>query len=177
LSEGQKYLRGLFSGGTLCDETLKLFTKEMGIIYSNIPLRPEYKMPDKKLGYKHSAIDLGDDEFTVGRPHPMIDSYTRQQAILDQSDEVDMAILLLDVVLGYGSNSDPAGSLVNPIQMAKKRFEDRKQYLCVVACLCGTQADPQDYKEQVRKLTDAGVVVMPSNAQAVRFAMKVLEKI
>lgn len=174
LASNQKYLRGLYSGGTLCDETLKLFTKEFGGIYSNIPLTPEYKLEDNKKSYKHTALDLGDDEFTVGRPHPMIDSYMRQQMIVKEAEDSEMAVLIMDVVLGYGSNEDPAGSLADHIKLAKKKFADRGQYLCVVAYVCGTKADPQSYDEQVKKLEDAGAVLMPSNAQAIRFAMKVV---
>ncbi len=177
LKPNQKYLRGLYSGGTLCDEALKLFTKEIGEIYSNIPLEPEYKLPENTTGYKNCAIDLGDDEYTVGRPHPMIDSYARQQMILKQAEDQEMAVLLMDIVLGYGSNDDPAGSLFNEIKRAKSEFEARGQYLCVVAGICGTENDPQDYAEQVRKLKEAGVIVMSSNAQAVRFAIKVLKEV
>ncbi|HHY77833.1 MAG TPA: acyl-CoA synthetase FdrA [Clostridiales bacterium] len=174
MSPKQKYLRGLFSGGTLCDEALKMFTKEFGGIYSNIALSEEYQLKDSKKSFEHTALDLGDDEFTRGRPHPMIDSYMRQQMILKEAEDEEVAVLLLDVVLGYGSNEDPAGSLVEHIKLAKKKFADRGQYLSVVAYVCGTKADPQNYDQQVKKLKDAGVILMPSNAQAVRFAMKVV---
>lgn len=177
MASDQRYLRGLYSGGTLCDETLKLFTRELGEIYSNIPLKPEFKLIDNKKGYRHSAVDLGDDEFTVGRPHPMIDSYMRQQMILKQAEDPEMAVMLLDIVLGYGSNEDPAGTLVEYIKKAKEEFKSRGQYLCVIASICGTARDPQNYIEQEKKLLDAGVVVMPSNAQAVRLAAKIIRKI
>lgn len=176
LSRYQKYLRGLYSGGTLCDETLKLFSKELGCIYSNIPLKPESKLFDSKKGYKHCAIDLGDDEFTVGKPHPMIDSYMRQQMILKQAEDREMAVMLLDIVLGYGSNEDPAGSLTDYIMMAKKKFQERGQYLSVIASICGTNKDPQDYDAQERKLKESGVIVMPSNAQAARLAIKIISR-
>lgn len=177
LSNKQKYLRGLFSGGTLCDETLKLFSKNVGDIYSNIPLSPEFKLTNKEKGNNNCAIDLGDDEYTVGRPHPMIDSYGRQQMILKQAEDEEVAILILDIVLGYGSNEDPAGSLVEQIKQAKKVFKARGQYLCVVAGICGTKGDPQVYDEQLSKLNEAGVIAMPSNAQAVRFAIRVLKEV
>lgn len=177
ISKIQKYLRGLYSGGTLCDETLMLFTKEFGDIYSNIPLKPELKLADKGEGYKHCAIDLGDDEFTVGRPHPMIDSYMRQQMILKQSEDPKVAVLLLDVVLGYGSNQDPAGTLIDYISKAKVKFQERGQSLCVIASICGTNNDPQNYMEQEKKLKTAGVIVMPSNAQAARLAMKIIGRL
>lgn len=176
-SRTQKYLRGLYSGGTLCDETLKLITKEVGEIYSNIPLKPEFKLTNKDRGYKHSAIDLGDDEFTVGRPHPMIDSYMRQQMILNMAEDPEIAVLLLDIVLGYGSNEDPAGTLVDYIGKAKKKFEERGEYLCVIASICGTPGDPQGYESQESKLREAGVIVMQSNAQAVRLAIKIIRKV
>ena len=173
----QKYLRGLYSGGTLCDEALKLFARENREIYSNIPLTPEYKLPVKGKSYKNSAIDLGDDEYTVGRPHPMIDSYTRQQMILEEAKDAETAVLLLDIVLGYGSNEDPAGSILSEVKKAQQSFKERGQHLCVVACICGTKEDPQNYDLQKEKLEQAGVIVMQSNAQAVRFAIKVIDAI
>ncbi|MFZ5351236.1 MAG: acyl-CoA synthetase FdrA [Bacillota bacterium] len=177
LTAKQKYLKGLYSGGTICDEALKLFSKEVGDIYSNIPLKPELKLPDGLDNFKHCAIDLGDDEYTVGRPHPMIDSYTRQQMIMKLAHDEEAAVLLLDVVLGYGSNEDPAGSLVKQIKALKEKFSQRGQYISVVAGICGTSGDPQDYDLQVKTLKDAGVVVLPSNAQAVRFAIRVIREV
>lgn len=176
-SGDQKYFRGLYSGGTLCYETLKLFAKGFGDIYSNIPLKQEFKLAEREKGYKHCAIDLGDDEFTVGRPHPMVDSYMRQQLILNMAEDREAAVLLVDIVLGYGSNPDPAGTLVEYISQAKKKFDERGQYLCVIAYICGTRSDPQGYDSQMRKLRDAGVMVMQSNAQAARLAVKITEGI
>jgi succinyl-CoA synthetase alpha subunit len=177
LSRGQKYLRGLFSGGTLCYEALKLFTAEIGDIFSNIPLQQNLKLMDARVLHGHSAVDLGDDEFTSGRPHPMIDSYTRQQMILRQCHDPSAAVLLLDVVLGYGSNTDPAGSLAGHIRMAKEKFTERGQYLPVIASICGTSGDPQDYSGQKKRLEEAGAIVMQSNAQAVRLAIEIIKSI
>ncbi len=172
----QKYIRGLYSGGTLCDEAMLFMTKEFGGVYSNAPLSPEFKLEDSLKSKEHTVIDLGEDEFTVGRPHPMIDSTLRAERIEKEAKDPEVAVILLDVVLGYGSNPDPAGSLLDAIKKAKEEAAKDGRYLSVVASVCGTEDDPQPLSEQVRKLESTGVVVMPSNIQAVRMAIKIAKR-
>ncbi len=172
----QKYIRGLYSGGTLCDEAMLFMTREFGGVYSNAPLSPEFKLEDSLKSKEHTVIDLGEDEFTVGRPHPMIDSTLRSERIIAEAKDPEVAVILLDVVLGYGSNPDPAGSLLDAIKKAKKEADADGRYLSIVASVCGTEEDPQPLSEQVAKLESAGVVVMPSNIQAVRMAMKIAKR-
>jgi len=100
----------------------------------------------------------------------MIDPTIRKQRIRREMVDPAVAVLLLDVVLGYGSNEDPAGALIPEIVEAKRAFRDRGKYLPVVATVVGTESDPQKLTEQEEKLREAGVVVMPSNAQAVAVA-------
>jgi len=166
----QKYIRGLYSGGTLCDEAMFILKDLVGEVYSNIPLNPELKLKDMSREQKHCFIDLGDDYFTRGKPHPMISPELRSRYILNEADDPEVAVLLLDIVLGYGSHIDMAGALSESIKTAKLKATKRGGYLAVVTSVCGTQRDPQDFNSQIRKLEEVGVVVMPSNAQAARFA-------
>jgi len=173
----QKYLRGLFTGGTLADEAMKLLGKEIGCIYSNIPLSPEYTLRDVNISIENTCIDLGDDEFTVGRPHPMIDPITRVERLNKESDDAEMAVLIMDFVLGYGSHKDPIGEMLPAIREAKEKVSKRGGHLSVIASVCGTHNDPQGYDISKERLEEAGVVVMPSNAQATKLASRILTRL
>ncbi len=172
----QKFIRGLYSGGTLCDEAMLILNDSVGEVYSNIPLKPELRLRDLSKGQKHCCIDLGDDYFTRGRPHPMISPDSRSRYIISEAEDPEVAVLLLDIVLGYGAHMDMAGALRESIIVAKTEVKKRGGYLAVVASVCGTMKDPQNFLSQVQKLEDMGVVVMPSNAQAARFAAMIALK-
>ncbi len=174
MNDKQKYLRGLYTGGTLADEAMKLLSKELGGIYSNIPLEPQYALKDSKYSQEHTCLDLGDDEFTVGRPHPMIDPSTRVDRLVVEAADDEVAVVLMDCVLGYGSHEDPAGEMVDVIRKAKENAEGRGGYLSVIASICGTDKDPQSLVQSQQKLEDVGAIVMPSNTQAVRLASRIL---
>lgn len=176
MAKTQKYLRGLYTGGTLADEAMKMLGVSLGGIYSNIPLTPEFNLSDPNTYNEHTCIDLGDDMFTVGRPHPMIDPSTRTERFVEAVDE-NVAVMLIDVVLGYGSHMNPAGEMIEPIKKAKAKLESLGGYLSVVCSICGTDNDPQSLKDSKLALESAGVVVMQSNAQAVRFVDRVLKSV
>jgi hypothetical protein len=170
LTTEQKYIRGLFSGGTLCSEAQLLLRDLIGNVYSNVPLMPELKLPDVHESKLHTCVDMGTEEFVRGVPHPMIDFRFRRERITKEAKDPQTAVILLDVVLGVGANPDPAGELVGAIREAKETAKKDGRYLSVVASVCGTAGDPQGLGAQQKKLDEAGVVVMPSNAQAVRMA-------
>jgi FdrA protein len=170
MNKNQKFIRGLYSGGTLCDETMLYLQKKFGQIYSNTPLDKKYKLKDSRISEKDTIVDLGDDEFTKGKAHPMIDPSYRKIRMRNESEDGEVAAIILDIVLGYGSHPDPAGAMVESILAAKKEYEKRKQYLCVIATVCGTENDPQKLSSQEAKLKSAGVICMPSNYQAVKLA-------
>jgi len=170
LSEEQKYVRGLFSGGTLCYEAMILLSKLIGDVHSNIPLRPELRLKNSLTSVVHTCIDMGTEEFVTGRPHPMIDLTPRISRLLKEARDPEVAVILFDLVLGYGANQDPAGVLSPAIKKAKEFANAQGRYLAVVASVCGTERDPQNFHKQRKNLEDAGVVVMPSNAQAARMA-------
>ncbi len=161
----QKYIRGFFTGGTLADEAMKL------IADFSLPLS------DNTSNTKNICIDLGDDQFTLGRPHPMIDPAIRAEWLLKSASDDEVALVLLDFVLGYGSHKDPVGEMIPAIKESKKLMKERGRSLSVVASICGTELDPQNLIESSRRLEDIGVILMPSNAQAARLSALILKGI
>lgn len=176
LNEEQKYIRGLYSGGTLCSEAMVLMKDTMGDIYSNTPLDEKGLLNNIEVSEKNTVLDLGDDYFTNGRPHPMIDPRVRLERMRKEALDKETAVILLDVVLGYGSHEDMAGELISAIGKINKELEAEGRKISYIASICGTDEDIQNRKEQVEKLEEAGIIVMPSNAQAVRLAVLVASK-
>ncbi len=164
LSEGQKYLRGLFTGGTLTYESLVIFQELLGDVWSNTPLNKDYQLPDPWKSKENSVVDLGEEEFTAGRAHPMIDPTIRVQRIVEEAKDPEVAVLMLDMVIGYGSHPDPAGAHLDAIRKAKEIAKEGGRHLVVLAHVLGTDEDPQNAAEQERKLREAGVIVLPTNA-------------
>ncbi len=159
----RKYVRGLFSGGTFCAEAQLIFGAMLKDIYSNAPTGKAKPLKNSLKSQKNTVVDLGEDEFTVGRPHPMIDYSLRNKRILEEANDPETAVILLDVVLGYGSNMDPAAELAPVIRMAAKKAP-------VVCSVTGTLADPQNGGAVAASLKRAGAIVMPSNAAACKLA-------
>ncbi len=157
-----KYLRGLFSGGTLCDETQLIMKETLGFIYSNAPLNKDFALADLWKSHKNTILDMGEDEFTSGRPHPMIDFSLRNKRMLEEAADKEVAVLLFDVVIGYGSHLDPASELIPVIKKAKEISPN----LLLICSVTGTNDDPQNRTEVVEKLKNVGVIVQPSNAAA-----------
>ena len=177
LEPGQKYLRGLFSGGTLCYEAQVIWRDLLPeAVYSNAPLRKEEQLPDSTRSQGHTAVDLGEEEFTVGRPHPMIDNDLRIRRLMQEARDPETAVIMLDVVLGYGAHPDPAAELGPAVQkaLALARETAARQPL-VIASVTGTEQDPQRLSRQVQQLEQAGVVVCDSNAEAARLAAAIIK--
>lgn len=170
MSPAQRYLRGLFIGGTFAEEAMSFMRETIGDVYSNAPLLAEKKLENSRISREHAIIDLGDEEFTKGRAHPGIDPEPIRQAILREGTDPQMAVLLMDFILGPALNPDPAGSVISEIKQIKADCAARGGYLAVIAAVCGTEDDPQNLAVQEQILRDAGVVLMPSNGQAARLA-------
>lgn len=179
MADGQKYIRGLYTGGTLCDEAMKMLIADLGSIKSNIPLKSEDKLDNARNGksVENTFLDFGDDEFTVGRPHPMIDPSLRAERVVQESLDPECAVILVDCVIGYGSHEDPAHDLSDAIRQAKANAANAGRYISVVASVCGTEGDPQNRSASMKQLADAGAVVLPSNAQATKFASMIMKKL
>ncbi|MGD9940532.1 MAG: acyl-CoA synthetase FdrA [Clostridia bacterium] len=173
LGAGQKYLRGLYTGGTLTDESLFLAHGQLGGVWSNNHTDKKWLLADPMKSVGHTIVDLGDDVFTAGKPHPMIDPEARSERVVQDGTDPETAVLLLDFVLGYGSHADPAGACVDAIRTARRAAEARGGYLPVIASVTGTPADPQGMAGQVAKLEAEGVVVMPSNYRAALLALEI----
>ena len=175
LAPPQRYVSGLFSGGTLCYEAQVVMAPLVGEIHSNAPIIKALSVPEgQEYPEGHICVDMGAEEFVVGRAHPMIDFTLRKLRILSEARKRSVAVILLDVLLGYGSNPDPALELVPAITEAKRVAErDGGRYLSVVASIVGTLGDPQGLERQARMLGEAGVVLEPSNAAAARTAARI----
>ena len=177
ISSAQRYLRGYFTGGTLTDEAVFVLNKPLGGIHSFDPADPACKLSDPQRSEKHTIVDLGEDVFTVGRPHPMIDPSIRTERMEREVVDKEIAVVLLDCVIGYGSHADPAGAMVPAIKAMKDAASQRGGYLAVIASVTGTEGDTQNLSMQRRTLEEAGAVVMPSNYQAAQLAGRIMAKL
>lgn len=193
LMPGQTALRGFFAGGTFCYETQLILRNLPEPVYSNAPLdksralemaRSEIARPavpgagqsgEDHVGADairpyHICLDLGEDEFTQGRLHPMMDPTLRNRRIVEAARDGATAVILLDIVLGYGAHPDPAGAAVEAIHEAQRIAAAAGRHIIFIASVCGAEADPQPLSQQEAILRDAGVLVLPDNAAAARLA-------
>jgi succinyl-CoA synthetase alpha subunit len=175
LTPGQRFVRGLFSGGTLCGEAAAVMAPSLGTIHGNLSSSSMVASGDPWVSSGHAVIDLGADEFTVGRPHPMIDYSLRCRRIMQEASDPDIAVVLLDVVLGYGAHPDPAAELVPVIRNARGSAVEHGRHLMVVCAVTGTEDDPQRRSTVEQALRDAGALVAPSNAAAAHLAAAIVE--
>ena len=159
-----KQVQGLFCGGTLCTESIVLF-KQQGISLSSNVTVPGI---DYQAG-THQLIDLGADEYTRGKPHPMIEPSIRNTAMKTALANSEVGVLLVDMVLGYGAHADPAGQFIDGLNACENR-----NAVQVIASVTGTDADPQQRHQQIKQLESAGVLVVESNAVATHVAMSVI---
>jgi FdrA protein len=155
----QQYLRGLFSGGTLAYETMLVLRAFSMRVYSNVPLDPDDQLPDSTTSREHTIVDLGEDEFTVGRLHPMMDNDLRLRRLQQEVADTETAVILLDVVLGDGAHPNPASELGYAIAAAKTAARSAGRHLEVVALVLGSESDPQDAAGQIEQLRQAGARV------------------
>jgi FdrA protein len=172
LPNNERWLRGLFCGGTLADEAMLVAAEELGVgIRSNIPLSPDLALGADLRADAHVVIDFGDDELTRGRAHPMIDPTLRLERIAAEAADPGCGVLLLDLVLGHGAHPDPAPELAEAIRDARAAAGAAGRDLPVVVSLTGTRGDPQGLDTSGAQLSAAGASVHLSNAQATRHAL------
>jgi len=169
------FVRGLFAGGTLCDEAMVIAAAALGPIGSNIPLDPAWALDDDLRTTGHAMIDFGDDRLTEGRPHPMIDPTLRLVRIGAEAADPTCGVLLVDVVLGHAAHPDPAAGLVPAIRAAHARATADGRDLAVVVALIGSDGDPQGRDAQAEAICTAGASVHLSNAAAARKAVALVD--
>jgi succinyl-CoA synthetase alpha subunit len=173
----QKYLRGVFAGGTFCFQAQQLL-KSAGIkVYSNSPIDRAFKLKHPDNSIENSIVDMGDEYYMVGRPHPMIDGSQRALRILKEARDPEVAVILLDFILGYNASRDPVGELAEAIQEAGNYADKQGRHLEFVASVCGTADDKQDMGMQKQMLKNIGVIVFESNAAAVRYCADLLYEV
>jgi FdrA protein len=166
----QRFIRALYSGGTYCSEAQSIWRAANIAAYSNTALDKSRALPDPRKSIEHTALDLGDDAFTIGKPHPMIDPTTRIERIALEARDPQTAVIVLDVVLGYGSHPDPASALAPVISQAQAIAREASRTMPILAFVCGTEDDPQVRSRQESTLRRAGAVVLSDSSAVARLA-------
>lgn len=177
MAAGQRFVRGIFCGGTFCYEAQLICQAEGIRAWSNTPVSGNALLDDIRTSREHTLVDMGDDAFTQGRPHPMIDPTLRNERIERDAADPQTAVLLVDVVLGYGSAADPATRLLEALGRARGAARSAGRHLAVIAHVCGTDADPQDRKDTIAQLQAAGALVAASNAEAAGWAAHLAQRV
>ncbi len=163
LNPQQRYIRGLFCGGTICEEVASLVREKYPNVYSNISKNPAYKLENLNESKEHTFIDFGDDQFTQGRPHPMIDPSIRLERIVKEAKDPEVGVIAIDLILGYGAHEDPVEVTLPAIKEAKSIAEKEGRHIEILAFVLGTELDPQNFELQVKKLMDEGVTISSSS--------------
>jgi FdrA protein len=164
----QKYFRGLFSGGTLAYEAQYILAGYLPRVWANAPINKDNKMADSLVSQENCIVDLGEDEFTVGRLHPMMDNELRIRRLYEEANDPEVAVIMLDVVIGYGSHPDPASEIAPAIAKVIADAKKAGRHLEVTCVVTGTDEDPQNFDSQMEQLRKAGAWTDPSNEVVVR---------
>lgn len=168
-AEDNKTIKAYYSGGTLANEAAMLIKDALNVT----------DPPEDIEGYMlqldgNIVVDLGDDAYTQGKPHPMIDPAKRIECMQEAVDDESTGVILLDIMLGYGSHPDMAGALLPTIKELQAKADAANRKVFFVATVCGTRRDYQGYDEAVNKLKDAGVIVCENNKLACQTAIRAI---
>lgn len=179
MAPSQSAVRALFTGGTFCYEAQLGFIARGLPCSSNAPAKGSLAFDGRLDGRfeGHVFLDLGDDDYTRGRPHPMIDPSLRDAAVRIQGADPHTAAILFDLVLGFGSHNDPARGLALALADAQRQARASGRTLALIGHVCGTDGDPQDKAAQVRQLEDAGALIVGSNIEAAQLAAHLAENL
>ncbi|MBI37644.1 MAG: hypothetical protein CL568_08695 [Alphaproteobacteria bacterium] len=175
VSNNGRYLRALYSGGTFCYEALSLLNGKLEELHSNIAFPKSTLMSNPWESRGHTLLDLGDDLFTRGKAHPMIDFSIRNERLMEEASDPETAVILFDIVLGHCAHTDPSSAIVPIIDQIKSNKENPPPLM--IGFICGTEGDPQNLFSQKSNLKKAGVLLANNNAEAVRLAAKVIENL
>jgi len=158
----QKDIKGLYTGGTLCTEA-HLVLQSHGVAVGSNAVNPNPATP-------HQLIDLGADEYTLGKPHPMLEPAVRTSFLIDELNNPATAVIMIDLVLGYGAHHDPATEVCDALKSVDHNA-------IILASVCGTADDPQNYDQQCQSLQSAGAVLCQCNSEMATLAAAVIEKL
>ena len=173
-SDKRKYLRGLYCGGTFCLEAFQILNKKLNPMYTNVASEANYRMKDPWKSCGHALIDLGDDIFTRGRPHPMIDHRVRNERLRQEAMDPETAVILFDVVLGAGANEAPVEAMTQTLKEVQESRELSESGPLLCAFVCGTENDRQSSSRQCDELKKLGVKVFGSSTESVRAVARIL---
>ena len=171
----QTAVRGLFTGGTFCYEAQLAFLDRGLACSSNAPAHGAEHYDGKQGG--HVFLDLGDDDYTRGRPHPMIDPSERNAMVRTHAANPQTAAIVFDVVLGYGAHADPAAGLAEALAEARRSAAVAGRTLALIGHVCGTDGDPQGKAGQVQQLERAGALIVGSNIEAAALAAHLAQQL
>jgi FdrA protein len=173
MAPSQRYVRGVFSGGTFCYEAQLIHAAAGFRASSNTPIAGNAALHGGR-SQLNTLVDMGDDEFTQGRPHPMIDPTLRDARVREEASDRATAVVLFDVVLGYGASDAPTAGLLHAISAASADAKAAGRTVAFIGYVCGTELDPQNVGEIVAGLERAGVLVATSNAEAATWSARIL---
>lgn len=163
------YIRGLFSGGTLAYEAVLALSAIASQVYSNVPVYEWQRIGDVTVSLGHTILDLGEDDFTQGRLHPMMDNDLRLRRLQQEASDPEVAAIMLDVVLGEGSHPDPASEIAPAIMEAKGNAARSGRQLETAVIVIGTDADPQLMEEQIAQISATGALVFDNTSDAIDY--------
>ncbi|MCD4827325.1 MAG: acyl-CoA synthetase FdrA [Acholeplasmataceae bacterium] len=173
-AKSQTKVKGLFCGGTLTAEALSVLRDDLKDITSNVAKKVDEKMKDPMKSNGHNLVDLGDDIFTQGKPHPMIEPTIRLDRILLEAKNPETSVILLDFELGLGSHDDPVGVTIDTMIEARQLAKNEGRHISFVAYVCGTDKDSQGLEKSEKQLRDQGVFVAKTNAHAALIAAAIV---
>ncbi|WP_327087914.1 acyl-CoA synthetase FdrA [Nonomuraea sp. NBC_01738] len=172
----QRFIRGLFCGGTLCDESMYALLNAGADVWSNIQKNPERRLGAGSPSVGHTFLDFGDDDFTNGRPHPMIDPSLRLARLVEEARDPQVAAIVMDFILGFGAHEDPVGVTLPAIEEAKRVAAEAGRHLEIVGYVLGTDLDAPVLADQVAALEAAGVTVTRSSTETGQYAREIARK-
>lgn len=176
LKDSQRFIRGLFTGGTLASEAYYITKQSYDNVYTNTTNDKAHQLDSLTTSKDHSFIDFGADEYTDGKPHPMIDPSTRLERFKQEARDPEVAVIVLDFVIGYGAHDNPVGFMAEDILKAKKEAEQNGKHLEVIGYVLGTELDAQGLSEQVALLEETGATYASSMQNAALLAREMVRK-
>ena len=174
LAPDQRFVRGLYCGGTLALEAAFLLKSMVGDVSGNFRAAGVETIVHTDSIAGHGVLDLGAESLTRGRPHPMLAPDMREAQILSAAGDPSVGVVMLDFVLGYGAHPDPVGSTAPILRRMSVSAAESGRHIAVLATVCGTDRDPQGLNDQVRALREVGAVVTHSSTATVRNAVRIL---
>lgn len=166
LKTGQKYLRALFCGGTHSEEAVLMLQGMVPNLHSNLSFGKVEPLANRHTSVENTLVDMGDEEFTKGKPHPVMDPSILNDRLLKEGSDPEVAVILFDLLFGHGIHQDPVGAIAKTLKTIRDKGKDEGRYVSIVASLCGTDLDTQNVESQKKRLQELDVLIADSNAKA-----------